>query len=117
MVVRRGFGLVEVIVAALLLAGGLLTLAAAAVAARGRMTSSAADEAALRVAAALLDSLRVESAPESGSTVRDGARARWTVDGARIDLTLHYQAGIQGERERSFAILSSALLLEGSVPP
>lgn len=117
MVARRGFGLVEVIVAALLLAGGLLTLAAAAVAARGRMTASAADETALRIAAALLDSLRAEPAPDTGHTVREGARAQWTVEGARIELTLRYQAGIEGERERSFAILSSALLHEGSVPP
>jgi Tfp pilus assembly protein PilV len=113
---RAGFGLVEVIIAALLIAGGVLTMAAAAVAVRTRIDAAAAEEAAIWLAAALLDSLRAETVVHAGSVEQSGLRASWHVVEAEIVLTTSFHAGVHGERSREYRIRSSARVPRTDAP-
>lgn len=113
---RPGFGLVEVLVAALLIAGGMLTVAAAAVSARARMAAARTDERGVRLAAALLDSLRTEIGVGAGATVRAGIHAEWHAERDEIVLTITLPGAITGERTRRYRIRSAMAIQDLDSP-
>lgn len=76
---RPGLGLVELVVALTVLSVGVLGLAGAAVFAQRTFATADALERAADAAAAVLDSLVHEPAPQPGERAGQGAIVRWTV--------------------------------------
>ena len=84
---RRGFGLIELVVALTILAIGVLGLAAAALMAqRAFMTADALQRAAV-AATVVLDSLMQQTDPVSGERTIDNVTVRWTARATGRDLT------------------------------
>jgi prepilin-type N-terminal cleavage/methylation domain-containing protein len=91
MVNRAGFTLAEVIVAITLLAVGVLSLAASGGWAAGMVRTAQREEAAARLAGALLDSLVLVPNVEPGSLTRGGVLAEWSSGpGDAITLSVRY---------------------------
>ena len=79
---RRGFGLIEVIVATTLLGVGVLSIAAGAAFASRTVSIAETEEAAARLAAAVLDSLAVLPSWTGGTLAGDRLLARWDAGSA-----------------------------------
>jgi prepilin-type N-terminal cleavage/methylation domain-containing protein len=86
---QRGFTLVEVLVAIMLLSVAVLTLAASGALAAGLIRSAQREEAATRLAAALLDSLLMEPSPSSGTAIEGSLTAVWS--GPPLTLSVSYR--------------------------
>jgi prepilin-type N-terminal cleavage/methylation domain-containing protein len=103
---RRGFGLVELIVALTVFAIGILGLAGAAVLAHRSFNEADGIERATRLAEILLDSLVRADAAADGEVREPGVAARWTVaeDSAIAVITLRVElSGGAGTRELEFS--------------
>lgn len=74
---RKGFSLVELIVAMTILSLGVLVLAAAGTYAQRTFSDAAAIDRAARAAALVLDSLMRVPAPQDGVRSTDGVTIRW----------------------------------------
>lgn len=85
---RRGFSLVELLVALTVFGAGVLGIAAAAMLASGVLRRAAAEQDATRYAALLLDSIATASTIASGMTEAAGLRAVWTADADDTGLLL-----------------------------
>jgi len=95
---RRGFGLIELIVALTILAVGVLGMAAAAVYAQQSFARAEASERATRLASSLLDSLVTVHTPAAGERIIDDIVLRWTVltDSTHTEIAMqlmYYDAG------------------------
>jgi prepilin-type N-terminal cleavage/methylation domain-containing protein len=88
MVMRRGFGLVEVIVAMTLLGVGVLSIAAGAAFASRIVSIAETEENAARLAATILDSLAVLPSWTDGVTDTDRLHARWSAGAAGDEATV-----------------------------
>jgi prepilin-type N-terminal cleavage/methylation domain-containing protein len=77
-VTRRGFSLVELVVALTILSLGILVLATAAAFAQRSFAGAEAIDRAARAAALVLDSLTREPAPADGVRHVDGMLVRWS---------------------------------------
>jgi prepilin-type N-terminal cleavage/methylation domain-containing protein len=103
---RRGFGLVELIVALTVFAIGILGLAGAAVLAHRSFNEADGIERAARVAEILLDSLVRADTVADGEVREPGFAARWTVaqDSAIAVVTLRVELSAgAGTRELEFS--------------
>ena len=100
MVARRGFGLIEVVVALTLLSVALLGIAATATLAGRMVREGQADEEAAVEAMQVLDSLMQERQPTAGQRHAGRVSLAWTVttDSAglsTIDIAARYPNGSQ----------------------
>jgi prepilin-type N-terminal cleavage/methylation domain-containing protein len=95
--VRRGFTLVEVLVALALLGVCVLGITAAAVLAARGLAAAHAEAGAALALASVADSLVLVPTPASGKRVDGRYRLAWTVapvhGGARIEITATYDDG------------------------
>ena len=109
---RRGFSLVEVVVALCLLSVGLLAAAATGNLAASWMRRAEAEQDAVTMASQVMDSLLAEADVASGELVAGRIALRWTAAGAggltRIDLAVTYPDG-QALRTLEFATLQAPM--------
>ena len=84
---RRGFGLIELVVALTILAIGVLGLAAAALMAQRAFMTADALQRAGTAATVVLDSLMQQTDPVSGERIVDNVTVRWITRSAGRDLT------------------------------
>lgn len=84
MVTRRGFSLVEVIVAMVLLSIALLGIAGTALLAARMLSAGEIREQASRRAASVLDSLVLLHGNATGTRSYPGYRLTWSADSARV---------------------------------
>jgi prepilin-type N-terminal cleavage/methylation domain-containing protein len=111
MVRRRGFGLIEVVVAMTLLSVGLLGIAATVTMAGKMVREGQADEGAALEAMQVLDSLTQQQHPAAGQRQAGRTSLVWTVSTdssglSTIDLTVRYPNG-SGVRTSNFRALSA----------
>lgn len=90
---RTGATVVELLVALVVLAVGLGAVGSAVAWAQHAASTARSDERALAVAAALLDSLALDTAAAPGALALPGARFAWTVDGAEVRLRYALPSG------------------------
>ncbi|HEX6693564.1 MAG TPA: type II secretion system protein [Longimicrobiales bacterium] len=93
MVMRRGFGLVEVVVAMTLLGIGVLSIAAGAAFASRIVSIAETEESAARLAAAVLDSLAVLPSWTDGAVDAGRLHARWEGGSAGRDARIAISVG------------------------
>lgn len=98
---RKGFGLVELVVALMILSIGLLALTGAAAVAQRSLNSARALEEGADVAEVVLDSLLREPAPAAGDRIVGRTKAQWSVQVDSTAVTIHLTATVNsGARER-----------------
>ena len=84
---RRGFGLIELVVALTILAFGVLGLAAAALMAQRAFMTADALQRAGTAASIVLDSLMRQTDPASGERIIDNVTVRWIARSTGRDIT------------------------------
>lgn len=94
--VRRGFSLVEVIVALTLLSVGLLAVAGTAGLAATLARDAEMQEEGAFIASQIIDSLAVASAPASGRQQRGPFQLEWTVTPTERALTIGVRVAVVG---------------------
>ena len=119
MVMRRGFGMVEVVVAMTLLGIGVISVSAGAAFSSRLLSLAETEERAARLAAAVLDSLAALPEWTAGTAVQDRLRAGWDAGQAgteaRVVVTIPDQPGFASTYMTTTPPMLNALPLDTAV--